>query len=222
MTVLLVEDDIVLCNSIASLLTTYDVTLCHDFCDADAEMLIRFFDLYILDLQLPDGSGFDLCKTIRQTSCAPILILSVLDDESSVIHGLNIGADDYITKPFSNGILLARVDALLRRLKKKALIKSGDLTFDCTNATIERNNHELHLLPTEYKIAKLLIENYGALVTRDRLLTDVWDINNVYVEENTLSVNISRLRKKLGAFNNMPYIITQRGYGYRWGVKVEE
>lgn len=170
------------------------------------------FDLVILDVMLPDGNGFDICSQIRKSSDAvPILFLTACDDEIQIVRGLDSGADDYVTKPFRLLELLSRVRALLRR-NVKSVPASGNIVVNEDNMTVQINGDKIYLTPTEYHILCILLRNRGIIVTRDSLLQGIWDCEGAYVDDNTLSVHISRLREKIGASN----IKTVRGVGYRW------
>lgn len=170
------------------------------------------FDLVILDVMLPDGNGFDICSQIRKSSdSVPILFLTACDDEIQIVRGLDSGADDYVTKPFRLLELLSRVRALLRRNVKSVPV-SGNIVVNEDNMTVQINGEKIYLTPTEYHILCILLRNRGIIVTRDSLLQGIWDCEGAYVDDNTLSVHISRLREKIGASN----IKTVRGVGYRW------
>ena len=174
-------------------------------------------DLWIIDVMLPDGSGLDLVRRLRKKDNTPLLILTALDGEDSVIEGLKAGADDYITKPFRAGELLARVEANLRRALPDAWeLTSGALSFSFPDERIRLNGEALELRPMERRLLRLLLESRGRLLTRDHLLYQLWDSDGNYVDENTLSVLVSRLRKSLGRFQGEEYIETVRGTGYRW------
>ena len=170
------------------------------------------FDLVILDVMLPDGNGFAICSQIRKSSgSVPILFLTACDDEIQIVRGLDSGADDYVTKPFRLLELLSRVRALLRR-NVKSVPASGNIVVNEDNMTVQISGEKIYLTPTEYHILCILLRNRGIIVTRDSLLQCIWDCEGAYVDDNTLSVHISRLREKIGASN----IKTVRGVGYRW------
>lgn len=170
------------------------------------------FDLVILDVMLPDGNGFAICSQIRKSSgSVPILFLTACDDEIQIVRGLDSGADDYVTKPFRLLELLSRVRALLRR-NVKSVPASGNIVVNEDNMTVQIRGEKIYLTPTEYHILCILLRNRGIIVTRDSLLQGIWDCEGAYVDDNTLSVHISRLREKIGASN----IKTVRGVGYRW------
>lgn len=223
MRMLAVENDGALSRALQTMLAPrYSLTVAESCAKAQALLQNQPFDLIVLDVQLPDGSGFDFCRALKNRPHPPILMLTVFDDEASTLNGFACGADDYVTKPFSGRILLARIEALLRRSGMAATLRSGELVFDLSRHLVTRAGAKVHLLPTEYSLAELLIRQRGALVTRQTLLGRLWDDRNLFVEENTLTVNISRLRKKLGSWQGLPYIVTQRSFGYRWGVEVED
>ena len=223
---LLLEDDQVLRHSIATMLReeSYEVELCGSLTSYEElpERVARDIDLYILDVCLPDGNGFDFCKRIRRETSTPILMLTVLDDEDSIVKGLDYGADDYVVKPFSLKILKYRIRALLRRNQDNVVrLHSGDYVFHIDDCAVYKEGLRVELLPKEFQITRVLLAADGSLVTRRTLLEKIWDIDGVFVDDNTLSVHMSRLRKKLGKYNGISYVETERGFGYRWGVRIE-
>lgn len=174
-------------------------------------------DLWLVDVMLPDGSGLDLVRSLREKGDVPILILTALDEEGSIIRGLQAGADDYITKPFRAGELLARIQANLRRaLPESFFLQSGDVTYRFPDERILLQGKELSLRTMERRLLRLFLESQGRLLTREILLYLLWDRKENYVDENTLSVLVSRLRKALGTYQGEDYIETVRGTGYRW------
>lgn len=176
-------------------------------------------DLYLLDLWLPDGEGFEICKKIREQSQKPVIFLTVCDDEECVINGLALGGDDYVTKPFRIRELLSRIQANLRRLETKneeAILLCEGFRLDEKRGTLKKEEKELLLRPVEYRLLLKLMENSEKIVKREELLTCLWDGEESAVEDNTLSVHISRLRNKIGG----EYIETVRGFGYRFTQKV--
>lgn len=163
-------------------------------------------------MMLPDGSGLDLCTEIRKADTnIPILFLTACDDEIQIVRGLDAGADDYVTKPFKLQELLSRIRALLRR-NSNLIMKSKDIVINPQNITVMKNGKNIFVTPTEFQILSILIRNNGIIVTRNTLLQNIWDDNNNFIDDNTLSVHISRLREKIGA----EHIVTIRGVGYRW------
>lgn len=177
-------------------------------------------DLYLLDVWLPDGEGFDLCRQIRRQNEKPILFLTACDNETSVVRGLDMGADDYISKPFRAAELLSRIQANLRRQSKSSSAGSclicGEICLDPEAGTVTIKGRQLELRPVEYRLLLLFMRNAGAIVKRDQLLEQLWDGSEDSVEDNTLSVHISRLRRKIG----LDYIETVRGFGYRFTKQV--
>lgn len=178
-------------------------------------------DLYLLDLWLPDGEGFAICKKIREKSQKPVIFLTVCDDEESVIQGLELGGDDYVIKPFRIRELLSRIQANLRRLEqvKSAEVLSCDgLLLNEEQGSVKKGEEELLFRPVEYQLLLKLMKNSERIVKREELLTCLWDGEKSAVEDNTLSVHISRLRGKVGG----EYIETVRGFGYRFTKKVQK
>ena len=176
-------------------------------------------DLVLLDVMLPDGSGFELCEHIRDGlgSGAPVIFLTALDDEDSVVKGLEMGGNDYLGKPFRKRELMARVGAHLNRYHKSSeTYRAGDLVYDKAAGRVFKCGQELELRRNELKLLGFFTENPGILIPRQRLLELMWDIDGEFVDDNTLSVEISRLRKKLGRIDGAEYIDTVRGIGYRW------
>jgi DNA-binding response OmpR family regulator len=183
------------------------------------------YDLILLDIKLPDGTGYDLCSTVRNISDVPIIFLTSCDDEESVTKGLNLGADNYITKPFRAIELIARINANLRRRNgnTETFVSNGDLVINLQAHEVKKQGKAINLTPIDYELLSILCKNQGIIVKRELILEKLWDIKGSFVENNTLTVAISRLKNKLGTnpANNEPYIETIRGYGYRW-VMVKE
>lgn len=173
-------------------------------------------DLIILDINLPDGNGFDFCKEIRETSNIPIIFLTANDMEMDQIRGFKVGGDDYVTKPFSIGVLTQRVMALLRRRKKEDLI-SGDYLLDLEKMSFYKDDVEISLSPIEFKIVKKLLLEEDKIIKREDLLSYLWDEDIEFIEEHALTVNINRIRGKLK--DNV--IKTIYGKGYMWSLRNE-
>ncbi len=212
--ILTVEDDEFLRDGLCEILEDkgYDVQSASTYNEAAALLKTESFSLVILDVMLPDGNGLDLCTSIRNSgNNVPILFLTACDDEIQIVRGLDSGADDYVTKPFKLLELLSRVSALLRR-NNHSVYKSSDIVIDVNNMTVKKNGESIFVTPTEFQIISLLIRNNGVIVTRSVLLQNIWDDNGSFIDDNTLSVHISRLREKIGA----QHIVTVRGVGYRW------
>lgn len=212
--ILLVEDDAFLRDGLCEMLEKegYGVTVVSTILDARSK-ITDGFNLVILDVMLPDGNGFDFCTEIRESgNNIPILFLTACDDEIQIVRGLDAGADDYVTKPFKLLELMSRVRALLRRNSAGNVIKSSDLAIDTSNMTVKKNGEIIFVTKTEFQILSALISNNGIIVTRAMLLQKIWDDAGDFIDDNTLSVHVSRLREKIGA----EHIKTIRGVGYRW------
>ena len=173
-------------------------------------------DLIILDINLPDLSGFDLIEQIKIiNSNIPILILSACDLDSDILHGFNLGAEDYVTKPFNIEILHKKINVILKRNTKNTFYKDDHLFFDKNISKLEINNKEIKLTPLEFKLLSLFLENQNQILLKERIIEKIWDVNENYVDEHTLLVNISRLRNKIED-DKHHYIKTVYGLGYRW------
>lgn len=168
-------------------------------------------DLAILDIMLPDGNGFILYENTIKKSGIPTIFLTAKDDEDDIVKGLNIGAEDYITKPFSTKELLARVNKILLRFKKQSKIKIQDITFDSDKMVIYKNDEVLDLTPLEIKLLSLLFLSLGKVVRRSVILDTIWDNTGNYVDDHTVTVYFKRIREKLGT----DIITTVKGLGYR-------
>ena len=175
------------------------------------------FALYILDLTLPDGSGYDVCKKIKTIGDFPVIFLTAYDDEVNVGMGLELGADDYISKPFRVKELIARIKSVLRRYNResKGIIKIGNVLINTNKATVFKNGQEVILTAMEYKLFLILLNNRGNILSRNKLLEYIWDVEGDFVNDNTLTVYIKRLRDKIEDDPSAPMIIkTIRGLGY--------
>lgn len=175
------------------------------------------FALYILDLTLPDGSGYDVCKKIKSIGDFPVIFLTAYDDEVNVVMGLELGADDYISKPFRVKELIARIKSVLRRYNResKGIIKIGNVLINTNKATVFKNGQEVILTAMEYKLFLILLNNRGNILSRNKLLEYIWDVDGDFVNDNTLTVYIKRLRDKIEDDPSAPMIIkTIRGLGY--------
>ncbi|MGL4914471.1 MAG: response regulator transcription factor [Romboutsia sp.] len=228
-TIMVVEDDIMLNNGVCFNLQSegFKVIPTYNLKESKNQFEKKQIDLIILDGNLPDGSGFDLCKEIREKSKVGILFLTACDMESDVVNGFKIGADDYITKPFSISILMQRVKALLRRCsidKKDNILVEGEFEFNFDKMIVNRNSVNLVLSPIEYKILKKLVQCKDEIVTRQALIDAIWDNDSEYIEEHALTVNINRLRCKIDEKTSKhKYIKTVYGMGYMWvGEKYEK
>ncbi|NLL06564.1 MAG: response regulator transcription factor [Clostridiaceae bacterium] len=223
--ILIVEDDTALSNGIALAMKKeeFEFIQCFDKKSAERAFASQKFELIILDINLPDGSGLDFCQMIRKRSDVPIIFLTANDMEIDVVTGFEIGADDYITKPFSLAILRARILAQLRKNGEKT--KSGkysenEICFDFDAMLFIKDGKDIELSKTEQKLLRILVENRGNILTRDMLIDKVWSDASEFVNENALSVTIRRLRNKLEDDPSQPvYIQTVYGMGYSWKVK---
>lgn len=220
-TILIIEDDKNLSRGIAFSFEKEGVTtLCADTLDVGNDMLHRHtIDLIILDLNLPDGDGVEFCKSVREKSNVPIIMLTARDMETDEIAGLVAGADDYITKPFSISVLRARVEAVLRRLDDTANheIHSARLRLDINLCKLFQNDKEIPISTTEFRLLKLFMSNIDKVLPKEKILSELWDNQADFLDENTLSVNISRLRSKIEENPKKPEIIkTIHGIGYVW------
>jgi DNA-binding response OmpR family regulator len=218
MKILLIEDDLKMIKYIKIYLSAYDYEV---FTVDDFDRILDTVDqiepeLIILDINLPSFDGFYYLKQIRKKHTMPIIILSARSEEGEQIRGMELGADDYVTKPFSVGILLAKINAVLRRIKQfpdENKIENGKLVLLEDSLKLQYENQTVELSKNEYKIIKLLMQNSGKLVSRDDLF-DVLTDYNTFVAENTLNVNISRIKNKLKELGLEHAITTKRGLGY--------
>lgn len=227
--ILIVEDDEMICCGIVDTLQlrNWETETAASFSEAMKKIKMNEYMLYILDMKLPDGNGIALCREIRKKTQNPVLFLSALDSEGYIVEGFEAGGDDYVVKPFRTFELLARIKSLLNRTemqsktKIKSAIKSGDFMLDLTRQCICKKGSLIELTSTEYRILCCLITNAPRLVERAQLLQIVWDSNENYVDDNTLSVYINRIRKKITDTQNKVPIETKRGIGYRWLIETE-
>jgi len=168
-------------------------------------------DLIILDISLPDGNGFDLYQNVIKPRETPTIFLTARDDEDDVVSGLDVGAEDYVTKPFSTKELMARVNKILLRTKKQRVITIGDVTFDADRLVLRKGENRIDLTPLEMKIVNLLFSNLNKVVTRNTLLDKIWEWTGNDVDDHTVTVYLNRIREKLGS----DIIVTVKGMGYR-------
>lgn len=221
MHILLTEDDKSIAMGLEYSLRQegYTVTVAETVAQADAQIAKNRFDLALLDLSLPDGSGYDLCRRIK--SEAPetaVLFLTACDDEVNIVMGLDMGADDYITKPFRVRELLSRIRSVLRRCRQTPLniYRNGNIQMDLKQAKVSKNGQEIILTALEYRLLLTLIHNEGQVLSRSQLLEGIWDVAGDFVNDNTLTVYIKRLREKLEDDREHPqFIRTVRGLGYQ-------
>ena len=222
--ILLLEDDITLGSGIRLALQSpsVQITLCRTLAQARAAVAENSYDLLILDINLPDGSGLQLLEQVRKISHVPVILLTANDLEMDVVTGLEAGADDYITKPFSLAILRARVNAQLRRSipVKTFCIEIDRFQFDFDRMEFRKAGQAIELSKTEQKLLRILVENRGQTLPRGVLVDRIWTGDAEFVDENALSVTVKRLRDKLEDTPSSPqYLKTVYGIGYTWAVK---
>jgi len=222
--ILIVEDDKTIVMGLTYSLKQegYDVEACYSASDTLATLNSQKFDLILLDLSLPDGNGYDICRKIKGSSDTPVIFLTACDDEVNVVMGLDMGADDYITKPFRLRELLSRIRTVLRRTSHNensdSELRIGDIFINTKKAKVYKNEEEILLTALEYRLLLTLMTNKGQVLSRDQLMEGIWDIAGNYVNDNTLTVYIKRLREKIEDDPQNPkYIQTVRGLGYRMG-----
>ena len=220
MEVFLLEDDAAIGMGLSYALENegYKTTLTKTVSEALKLVEEKAFSLYILDLTLPDGSGYDVCKAIRQKTDAPVLFLTAYDDEVNVVMGLELGADDYISKPFRIKELLARMKSVLRRCKidnPDGCVRIKNLEIRTGEAKVFKDGKEIILTAMEYRLLLILLNNRGHILSRTALLENIWDVAGDFVNDNTLTVYIKRLRDKIEDEPENPSIIrTVHGMGY--------
>ncbi|CAM4157874.1 response regulator transcription factor [Paenibacillus alkaliterrae] len=226
MKILLVEDDKTIASGLEYSLQQdrYSTVLCHDAASAKkmlAEQLDQFA-LCLFDLSLPDGSGYELCGIVKERSDIPVIFLTAVDDEVNVVMGLDMGADDYITKPFRIRELLSRIKSVLRRYQKqtqtKAVIEIENIQIHTLEGKVYKNGGEMILTALEYRLLLIFANHIGQILSRSQLLEQIWDVAGDFVNDNTLTVYIKRLREKIEDHPQHPTIIkTVRGLGYKVG-----
>ena len=221
--ILIIEEDLSLAKGIIIALKNIDFNFIHSSDLSSARTYIKTidFNLIILDINLPDGNGLYFLKELRRNSSVPVIILTANDLETDIVTGLELGADDYITKPFSLMILRARVNARLRNAMNKPVdpILINNFSFSFSKMEFYKNNIPIELSKTEQKLLHILIKNRGHILTRSQLVDNIWTDGAEYVNENALSVTVKRLRDKLEENPSVPvYIKTIYGIGYSWAV----
>jgi two-component system, OmpR family, response regulator VicR len=226
MKILLVEDDRTIASGLEYSLKQedFDIILCHNATSATEviQQQINEIDLCLFDLNLPDGSGYDLCKLVKKQLDIPVIFLTAFDDEVNVVMGLDMGADDYITKPFRIRELISRIKSVLRRYNRHSQTKNTitiqDIQINTSEGKVYKNEEEISLTALEYRLFLIFANHIGQLLTRAQLLDRIWDVAGDFVNDNTLTVYIKRLREKLEDDPQNPSIIkTVRGMGYKVG-----
>ena len=220
MKIFLLEDDSAIAMGLSYSLENegYEITHAQSVKQAFEIIDKEEFSLYILDLTLPDGNGYDVCKKIKSKGDLPVIFLTAYDDEVNVVMGFELGADDYITKPFRVKELLVRIKSVMRRYSKESVdsnIVIKNLTINTNEAKVYKDGREVVLTAMEYRLLLILLNNRGKVLTRNQLLEGIWDIDGDFVEDNTLTVYIKRLRDKIEEDATKPrFIKTVRGLGY--------
>ncbi|TCZ76344.1 response regulator transcription factor [Paenibacillus albiflavus] len=225
MKILLVEDDKTIASGLEYSLQQdhYSTVLCFDVASAKKmlEEGLEQFDLCLFDLSLPDGSGYDLCRIVKQRSDIPVIFLTAIEDEVNVVMGLDMGADDYITKPFRIRELLSRIKSVLRRYHKQTqtnTIEIDQIRINVLEGKVYKQGKEITLTALEYRLLLIFANHVGQVLSRNQLLEQIWDVAGDFVNDNTLTVYIKRLREKLEDHPQNPTLIkTVRGLGYKVG-----
>ncbi len=225
MKILIIEDDLSLIKGLSFAIKKqgYESDIARTRLEADTVWADGKYDLVILDVSLPDGSGFDICEKIRLTSKVPIVFLTAADEETDIIMGLDMGGDDYITKPFKLSVLLSRINAILRRSNNfnqpDTELNSNGITAQLLKGKVYKNGKQLELTAGEYKLLCMFMSNPDIVLSSERILSKLWDCNENYADSNTLTVYIRRLRTKIEDNPSDPkMIVTVRGMGYKWQV----
>lgn len=219
----LLEDDLSLINGLSFALKKqgYEIVVARTTLEADTLWADGTYDLVILDVSLPDGSGFDFCKKIRQISKVPVMFLTAADEETDIIMGLDIGGDDYITKPFKLAVFMSRINALLRRSdnfnQADTELNSNGIRVQLLKGEVYKNNVQVELTAREYKLLCLFMENPDEVLSPEQILNRLWDCDENYIDNNSLTVYIRRLRTKIEDDPGKPKrIVTVRRMGYKW------
>lgn len=217
--ILIVEDDMVIAKSMKNCLCqwNYETEFIVDFKDVIAQLVQFDPHLVLLDISLPFFNGYHWCSEIRKISKVPIIFISSMSDNMNIIMAVNMGGDDFIAKPFDLNILVAKVQALLRRTYsfggKMDVIEHKGVVLCLSNATIEYKDTKVELTKNEFKILQILLENVGKVISRDVIMTRLWESDS-YIDDNTLTVNVTRLRKKLSDIGVCDFVKTKKGIGY--------
>ncbi|MDX5663550.1 response regulator transcription factor [Clostridioides difficile] len=221
---LIVEDDSTISFGIKYALEQegFSIDISKDLSSGKEMISSNEYSMILLDVTLPDGTGYELCQYIRGFSQVPIIFLTACDEEVNIVMGLDIGGDDYITKPFRIRELISRIKAVLRRKgntseENKKILKFGDLSIYTLEDRVYQHDKEIFLTSVEYKLLLILIQNKNTVLSRTQILEKLWDVTYDFVNDNTLTVYIKRLREKIGDDLCEPiYIETVRGIGYKW------
>ncbi|WP_066052352.1 response regulator transcription factor [Robertmurraya korlensis] len=224
MNILLVEDDKIIASGLEYSLQQdqFSTILCYNVESAKKVIKEKFYeiDLCLFDLSLPDGSGYDLCRLVKEHSDVPVIFLTAIDDEGNVVMGLDMGADDYITKPFRIRELLSRIKTVLRRYQKQTqpMLDIESIRINTLEGKVYKHTLEVQMTALEYRLLLIFANHCGQVLSRNQLLEQIWDVAGDFVNDNTLTVYIKRLREKLEDDPQNPTIIkTIRGLGYKMG-----
>ena len=225
--ILLLEDDLSLINGLSFVFKKqgFELSIARTLKEAEGMWKDGKYDLLILDVSLPDGCGFEFCKKVRLTSKVPIVFLTASDEETSIIMGLDIGGDDYITKPFKLGVFVSRINALLRRANSFQAVdtelQSNGIKVLLLQGQVFKNGVHLDLTAVEYKLLCLFMRNPNMVLTKEQILDKLWDCDGNYIDSSTLTVYMRRLRMKIEDNPSEPQmLLTVRGMGYKWNITV--
>ena len=225
--ILLLEDDLSLINGLSFVFKKqgFELSIARTLKEAEGMWKDGKYDLLILDVSLPDGCGFEFCKKVRLTSKVPIVFLTASDEETSIIMGLDIGGDDYITKPFKLGVFVSRINALLRRANSFQAVdtelQSNGIKVLLLQGQVFKNGVLLDLTAVEYKLLCLFMRNPNMVLTKEQILDKLWDCDGNYIDSSTLTVYMRRLRMKIEDNPSEPQMLrTVRGMGYKWNITV--
>ena len=218
MKLFIIEDDVVLRTELISLLESYNYSCetSDDFKNIISEATDSNADLILLDINLPYYDGYHVCREIRKRSDVPIMVVTSLNNDMDELMSMNLGADDFITKPYNVQILLARIGAILKRTNQKNYSSEAEykgLTLSMAKSTVYYENKEAELTKNELRILSVLMQNANSIISRDELMDELWQ-SDEFVDDNTLTVNVNRLRKKLEEIGAADFIKTKRGQGY--------
>ena len=216
---LIIEDDTDLREGLSFSFSSdgYEVTEVATKAEGLREIKKNVYRMVLLDCNLPDGTGFELCREVRSFSNLPIVMLTARDTELDEIQALELGVNDYMSKPFSLGVLKARAKRILQEKTETARIVTGSLTIDQNTCKVWKHGEEIQLSKLEYRLLRYLIENKNHILSKEQILEKIWDCDGKYVDNNTVSVNISRLRTKIEEDASKPTRIkTVHGIGYIW------
>ena len=221
--ILMIEDDSTIAFGVKYALEQegFNIDICKDLESSRKNIQEKEYSIILLDVMLPDGNGYDFCKEIRENNEIPVIFLTACDEEVNIVMGLDIGGDDYMTKPFRVRELISRIKAVLRRKgiynESKKVLKFGDLSIHTLEARVLKNGEEVFSTSIEYKLLLILIQNKNTVLSRSKILEKLWDVTYDFVNDNTLTVYINRLREKIEDNSADPkYILTVRGMGYKW------